>query len=971
MTATGFLHRYLTLVLMAWVVPPVLGMSFIVFLDILSLQEMLGIFTFPATLIFVLVTTLVAGFYLYRYAKPVLHYLAAPEPSLLPDVMHRLRFFPLHFWALFLLTLILAPNVVWLSADHLFGLSIDGRSWLHISLVALNVSILTGLPIFFLLLDLFGRSMSGLVDGRPHFTLHRKVFLIATLAPLLITTVLQQYYWARTGYFTYETTLLWGLLLLLVVSGAWLFARSFNQSLRPLQSLLIQDVEPCKLNLASLTSQSTDELGVLANAYRHLLEHHYRVEAHLRDSEKALNNILFNMQDTYFRTDLDGCFLYVTPMIEQSLGYPPNELIGLPLSRFISPEHPQRDLNEVLRTERGVVRNHMMALRHRNGNTVWTSINAHFYSDDQARIAGVEGNSRDITALRNAQAALEIETQRALVTLQSIGDGVVTTDIEGKIDYLNPVAEHLLDKRANEVVGCHYMDVLALSRESDGETLHDLVEMILHHDSATVHADDGVLRHADGSEFSINISATAMRGKNEKIVGIVLVLHDITEVMGMARQLGYQASHDMLTGLLNRSEFEKRLDLALKEAHHTGSQHALFYMDLDQFKVVNDTYGHRAGDELLRQLSSRFISAIRENDVLARLGGDEFGILLRDCPLDKATAIAELVRQQVRDFRFSWQDRVFDIGVSIGIVPITVDSGSIVDVMSFADAACYVAKDAGRNRVHVYSSDDKAVARHHREMEWIHRIHDAFEENRFVLYYQPIAPLQATTEPYEHGEILMRMLDVDGKAIAPMQFIPAAERYNLMPIIDRWVVRTTLGKMREAQGPNEVPPFHCTINLSGQSLNDEHFLDFVLVNIHESDVAGEFICFEITETAAITNLNRARHFINTLKQMGCLFALDDFGTGLSSFSYLKGLDVDYLKIDGAFIKDIVHDSVDCAMVASINQIGHVMGLKTIAEFVENDDIVRVLREIGVDYAQGYGIARPAPIEDVVARLGRK
>lgn len=953
---------------MAWVIPPILGMSFIVFMDILSLREIAGVFLFPPMAIFVLITIVFATGYFYRYAQPVWKYLDDPGNVSSEHAIQRLRYFPLHFWGLFLLTLILAPNLVLLSAEHLFGLLITGQNVLRMHLVALNVSILTGLPLFFMLLDLFGRSLTGLNIGRPHMTLSSKVILIASLVPLLTSTVLQQYYWARTSYFTAETALMWALLLILVLAAAWFFARSINQSLKPLQSLMLQNVEPCQLDLARLTSQSTDELGVLANAYRQLLEHHIRVESRLRDSEKALNNILFNMQDIYFRTNLDGQLLYITPMVEQSLGYPPNELIGRKLQDLLHREHAQQGLDEALQRGNGVVRNHLLAMRHRNGGTVWTSTNAHFYSDEQAQIAGIEGNSRDITTLRQAQAALQKETQRALVTLQSIGDGVITTDVEGIVDYLNPVAEMLLDKPAREVVGCHYMDVLHLTQESDGETLHDLVEMILHHDSASVHADDGVLRHSDGSEYSINISAASMRSASGQIVGVVLVLHDITEVMSMARQLGYQASHDILTGLLNRREFEKRLDVALKETRNADTHHVLFYMDLDQFKVVNDTYGHRAGDELLRQLSQCFTSAIREHDVLARLGGDEFGILLRDCPLVKATAIAEQIRQQVRDFHFIWQERSFDVGISIGVVPIAADSGSMVDILSFADAACYVAKDAGRNRVHLYSRDDKAVARHHREMEWIHRIHDAFEENRFVLYYQPIVPLHPQSEAYEHGEVLMRMLDADGKPIAPMQFIPAAERYNLMPIIDRWVVRTTLGKMREAQGPAETPPFHCTINLSGQSLNDEHFLEFVLSNIHESDVPGEYICFEITETAAITNLSRARHFINTLKQMDCYFALDDFGSGLSSFGYLKGLNVDYLKIDGAFIKDIVEDNVDRAMVDSINQIGHVMGLKTIAEFVESDAIIEVLKEIGVDYAQGYGIARPAPLDEVVKRL---
>lgn len=958
----------MALVLLAWVIPPLAGMAFIVFLDILALGEILRVFSSWQMLLFIAFTIGFAAAYLYRYIQPLRLHLREPSSHSQQRAMQAMRYFPLHYWGLFLLTLLAAPNVVMWLANYQFGISLGTDAWLHIHLVALTVSILIGLPLFFLLLDLFGRSVPGQISGRPHLALRTKVFVIACLIPLLVSTVLVQYYWVRSHYFTLETLVVWVLLLLIVLAGAVLLMRSFSQSLAPLQSLLAQNVEPCQLNLAKLTSQSNDELGILANEYRRLLEHHIRVEGRLRDSEKALNNILFNMQDTYFRTDREGRFIYITPMVEQSLGFPPDEMLGKNFNDFLLAEQAGKSLLQVLEKNNGVVRNHVMPMQHRSGRKAWFSINAHLYSDEQGVTAGIEGNSRDITTLHQTQNELERETQRALVTLQSIGDGVITTDTHGIIDYLNPVAERLLDKRSSEVIGRHYMTVLDLTRDSDGETLHDLVDMILHHDSAAVHADDGVLRHDDGSEFSINISAASMRASNGQIVGVVLVLHDITEVMSMARQLGYQASHDMLTGLLNRREFEKRLDAAIKEARGRDCIHALFYMDLDQFKVVNDTYGHGAGDELLRQLAGRFAAAIREHDILARLGGDEFGILLRDCPMDKAGRIAEQIRQTVRDFRFVWQDRTFEIGVSIGVVPIDSNSGSMIDVLSYADAACYVAKDAGRNRVHLYSSDDKAIARHHREMEWIHRIHDAFEENRFVLYFQPIAPLKDGPGQREHGEILMRIVDKDGKVIAPMQFIPAAERYNLMPIIDRWVVRTTLGKMREAQGPAESPPFHCSINLSGQSLNDEHFMEFVITNIHESDVAGEHICFEITETAAITNLGRARQFIKTLKQMGCYFSLDDFGSGLSSFAYLKGLDVDYLKIDGAFVKDIATDVVDRAMVASICEIGHVMGLKTIAEFVENDAIIAVLKELGVDYAQGYGVARPQPLDNVVARL---
>lgn len=969
LSADKFLTQFLTLVLLAWVFPPGVGMLFIAFVDIFSFEQVRGIlFSLPMAVL-VLGSFFIAGIYFHRFAQPVVHYLRSADDNSLQRAMQRAKRFPLHFWVLLILTLVLAPNTVMLIAIDMYGYQPQPIDWFRIHLVALIVTILVGLPLFFLIIDLFGKVFRGQFHGKPHLTIRAKVFLIGSLVPLLIDTVLVQYYWSRTGYFGLETFIVWVLLELIAIAGSLLFVRSFGQALAPLQSLFSQNSDPCNLELQHLVSSSTDELGVLTNEYHRLLEHHRQMEAQLRTSEMELNCILQNMQDTFYRTDRDGIILFVTPMAEQIIGYSPEEMIGTQLANYyVDPKERERFLED-LQANGGVLRNSLTELRTKDGKTAWVSTNAHYYFDETGEFAGVEGNARDITRLKFAESALEKETQRALVTLASIGDGVVTTDINGNIEYLNPVAERLLDCDLADVSGSHYMDVLKLFNESTGEELHDLVELILHRDSAMVHADDGILTHADGAQFTINITAAPMRSRYDEIVGVVLVLHDITEVMTMARQLSYQASHDMLTGLANRREFERQLEVAIINARNESTHHVLCYMDLDQFKVVNDTSGHRAGDELLRQLSHLLQESIRGDDMLARLGGDEFGLLLMDCPLEKAGEIADTLRQQIRDFRFAWMDRSFEIGVSIGVVPITDRSGSLIDVLSLADAACYVAKEAGRNRVHVADQQDKAVARHHREMEWIHRISHAFEEERFVLYYQPILPLQDTREAsIPRGEVLLRMHDDNGEIITPMAFIPAAERYNLMPTIDRWVVRTTLGMLREAQGPNSEPPMQCTINLSGQSLTDEFFLDFVLEQFEQSDIDGSFVCFEITETAAITNLSRARRFIDTLKLRGCYFSLDDFGSGLSSFGYLKGLQVDYIKIDGSFVKDMAQDTLDRAMVESINQIGHVVGLKTIAEFVENEDVTAELRLMGVDYVQGFGVAMPEPLSRVVERL---
>jgi diguanylate cyclase (GGDEF)-like protein len=445
----------------------------------------------------------------------------------------------------------------------------------------------------------------------------------------------------------------------------------------------------------------------------------------------------------------------------------------------------------------------------------------------------------------------------------------------------------------------------------------------------------------------------------------------ISQERKLRKQLSYQASHDALTGLINRFEFENHLKDALESAHKEDVTHAMLYIDLDQFKIVNDTCGHVAGDELLRQLSTVLQQRIRGSDLLVRLGGDEFGVLLGNCMPENALKVANGLLNTVQEFRFVWEDKSFVVGASIGVVTIDRDSESIADIMSAADAACYSAKDAGRNRVHIFGRNDKSFVDRYGEMQWVTRINEALAKDNFQLFCQQIMPVGDTGgDSPVLIEILVRMKDEGGKLIPPGAFIPAAERYNLMTSLDRWVVKSTIEWLSSnAHITGQLGK--CSINLSGQSISDTQFLDYLLRSLAENDVPAEKICFEITETAAITNLSMATHFIAQLKAIGCSFALDDFGSGLSSFAYLKNLPVDYLKIDGSFVKDIVDDPIDEAMVRSINEIGHVMGKETIAEFVENDEILAKLNEIGVDYAQGFGIDMPKPLDQLVLTSGKQ
>jgi len=568
-----------------------------------------------------------------------------------------------------------------------------------------------------------------------------------------------------------------------------------------------------------------------------------------------------------------------------------------------------------------------------------------------------------LTRVRESEAALFDEKERIEVTLHSIGDAVITTDEAACVQYLNPVAERLTGYQLHEIRGRPIRAVMQLVNENTREPVENPVEQCLVCGEILELAEHTLLIRADGEEVAIEDSAAPIRDRNGELIGAVMVFHDVGHARRLARELSYQATHDALTGLYNRREFEERLKEALQQVQGGQGEHAFCYLDLDQFKVVNDTCGHIAGDELLRQVGLLLQQEVRDSDVLARLGGDEFGILLKHCPATQALAIAEQLRQTIRDFRFVFEEHSFEIGVSIGVVAIDAQMHNVAQVYSAADVACYAAKDTGRNRVHLYQPDDREVRERRGEMRWVSRIHRALEEERFVLYLQPIAPLGEEDSHEHHYEVLLRIRDEEGEEIAPMAFIPAAERYNLMPTIDRWVVNRVL--MHAAAMLQDPEPVVWALNISGCSLGDTEFLEFLVDAIRESPVPGERFCFEITETAAISNLRRAVRFMNQLKALGCRFALDDFGSGLSSFGYLKNLDVDYLKIDGSFVRDMIDDPIDRAMVEAINNLGHVMEIRTIAEFVESDAIRLALAELGVDYGQGYGVGRPRPIQAVL------
>ena len=609
----------------------------------------------------------------------------------------------------------------------------------------------------------------------------------------------------------------------------------------------------------------------------------------------------------------------------------------------------------------------MHRMRHCNGDWHWVTSKAKAVLDERGRLQRLLGVELDINERKLYEEALFREKESAQITLQSIGDGVITTDESNIVEYVNPVAEELTGWKVDDATGRPLDEIFRSFHEETCEPLENPLAVAMRRSRSVKSNRPILLIRRDGNELYIESTASPIRDGNSVITGGVLVFHDVSEARELNRKLSYQASHDVLTSLVNRREFEKRVERALQNAESREQSYVVAHLDLDQFKIINDTCGHSAGDALLQELGKLLKSKIRWRDTLARLGGDEFGILLESCTLEEAMATADTLREAIGEHKFLWDERSFRLTASVGLVPLTVtEHEDVANVLSAADSACAAAKDAGRNRVHSYHENDIDMMRRRREMQWAARINTALEENRFELFRQTILPLQSDDRG-AHYELLLRMRDENGALVSPELFIGSAERYGITPNIDRWVIRNAL-RWLVSEADERGRLSLCSINLSGQSLGDEKFLPFVIEQFQTSGLAPEKICFEITETAAIASYAQANRFINALKELGCQFALDDFGTGLSSFGYLKHFPVDYLKIDGSFVKEILHDPIDREMVRSINEIGHLTGKKTIAEFAENEEIIAMLKSMGIDYAQGYGVSAPQKISSPLAGL---
>lgn len=720
-------------------------------------------------------------------------------------------------------------------------------------------------------------------------------------------------------------------------------------------TLCVIDREP-----KQLTDIQKTMLTGLAAVVSRALEVRERTFNALDEKSKVLSAIIEGSEDAIISKSLDSKVTSWNAAAEQMYGYQASEIIGRPMTMLFPKSRLGEEeffLNKIINNQH--VKHFQTERLHKNGKLVNVSVSLSPIKTPMGEIIGVSKIARDISAQKKMEYKLAEEHERLRVTMDSIGDAVITTDEKGYVQYLNPVAQSLTGWSASEAKGKALLTVFNIFNETTRMPCINPVELCLTEDRIVGLANHTILISRDGKEYGIEDSASPIRDADGKTLGVVLVFHDVTAQREMANEISYRATHDTLTDLVNRSEFEHLLKNLVSNHREPDVHHALMYIDLDQFKVVNDTCGHAAGDLLLKEIACIMHSCIRSEDTLARIGGDEFAVILRKCDAENAMLIAKEICSSVHAYRFQHDEQRFRIGASIGLVIVDKGWENDVSLMQAADSACYEAKRAGRNRVHLYFDKDTSVEAHRDDIQWVSRIEQALEDGKFVLFCQRIMPLKH--QGLEHAEILIRMKDKSGALIPPSVFLPTAERFHLVSRIDRWVVAEVFNWMKlNNDSLSHIESI--SVNLSGQSLSDLTFHRYVLNLIETVSIDLSKLCFEITETEAITNVIDAKKFISAMNIHGVKFSLDDFGSGVSSFGYLKHLAVDYLKIDGQFITDLHENEIGQATIRCMAEVAKVTGKKTIAEWVDQQDVEDKLKEMGVDFTQGYLKHKPAPLD---------
>ena len=750
--------------------------------------------------------------------------------------------------------------------------------------------------------------------------------------------------------------------------------RAIDERLTPLEYAFSDALSKASRETTTLLRVALCVIGALlvlmaSRRARRLLDERSRVLEELKASEDRYQLAVAGSNDGLWDWDRRSRHVYLSPRLREMFGMDA-QADAPPVRHVFQRVHPADRLPVmralVAHVRRGRPLDLQFRVPHADGGIRWFHARGASARASDGTALRTAGSVTDVTGRREADALLFAAKERAEVTLQSIGDAVITADAHGCVEYLNPSAERLTRWFVELARGLPVASICRFVGEADGQPITDPVSQVLREQAAWNSADKLLLSHEDGWSVAVDLTVSPIRDRLGAIRGVVLVMRDVSSDREHAAQLSHQASHDALTGLINRREFDRRLARALHATQAGGAPFVVLYVDLDQFKVINDTCSHAAGDELLRQVAGLFGEVVRSADAVARLGGDEFVVLLEHCDEECGLATAERLRTAIGDHHFAYRQHSFVVTASIGMIGVAGAEPIAEDILGAADAACHLAKEKGRNRVQAYRLDNDEVAVRQSEMCWVARLQRALADGRFTLFTQDILPLHQP-QPRRHFELLLRMREEDGTLVPPRAFIPAAERYGLMPSIDRWVVHAAFTGLRTlARREPDNTSWLCSINLSGTSLCDENFAAYLREQFTLFGIAPSTICFEVTETAAISSLSRAIAFIETMRAMGCLFSLDDFGAGMSSFTYLKHLPVDYVKIEGSFVKDMLDDPIDQAMVEAINKLGHATGKQTIAECVSSAPLLDAVRRLGVDYAQGFAVAAPQPFAPVHA-----
>lgn len=753
-------------------------------------------------------------------------------------------------------------------------------------------------------------------------------------------------------------------LLLLAATGALFLWRGKRRLLRKLGELNLELVSVAGdasvgRRLTVSRSQGNGDIGALAKTINRLFDALGEREEAIHGRDRLFADFARTLPEIVLLHD--ERILLANDSAAALMGLTPEQLEGREVADLVKPAYRALFRKSVAKRLAGENVPERLEIQLINGQEQGLWVEAQSSSIEYRGSQAILTIARDVSYRKSLEVSLSRSKRQAQYTLESIAEGVITTDNEGRIDYMNRAAEVMTRSERGASTGHRIGELFSLIDETDRRPLGDPVERCLSMRRRVNMGRRALLVSRDGEqEHSVELTASPIRGPGNSISGTVVVLHDVSEIRGLTRQMSYQATHDALTGLVNRREFERRVEEAMDSARTEDAVHILFYMDLDRFKAVNDSCGHQAGDNMLREVAGLIKAQVRDSDFVGRLGGDEFGTLLIGCPIDKARQIAADICNAVADYRFVWKDKIFNIGISIGVVEIGHAAASLADLMSAADSACYVAKQRGRGQVHVYSARDEAIARERGDIKWLRQIQAALHDNRFELAMQPIIATGAADETGPAVEVLLRMPDERGHSANSAEFLRPAERYQMMPQIDRWVVNATLSAITAGE-IKLAGRRSCSINISGQTLGDEGFLSFVVDALDHSGVAPASICFEVTESTISTNLQQAQRFIEVLHGIGCEFALDDFGNGLGAFSSLKALPVDYLKIDGIYTRNLTTDQVNQEMVAAMIKLARTLEFRVIAEQVEQQEDFDWLRDHGVDFVQGNFIEPPATL----------